>query len=165
MMPSPSRGGEPAQTKPASSSGKLSDKDLRVRFAYLLDAPTPRGLNLDEVLHWESKQGPVWVHLDHVQTIPEWLKDHHAIDHAVLQSLLAEARRPRVEVVRHENLVIVFRTANVELTPTADLTQNTRACPSHAPRNHTFIPSLVDLFVRAFRFVLITHAGKIPKFQ
>src|SRR5262249_5453155 len=113
IMPAPARGGQPAPVNPASSSSKVPDKEQRVRFAYLLGATTPQRLNLDEVLRWESNQGALWLHLDHIQTIPEWLKDHHAIDPAVLQAMLAEARRPRVEVVHHENLVIVFRTVNV----------------------------------------------------
>jgi zinc transporter len=118
------------EVKPAASSSELPDKDARVRFAYILGTPTPQRLNLDEVLHWESSQGPLWVHLDQIQTIPEWLKDQHAIDRALLQSLLAESRRLRVEVVDHENLMIVFRTVNVAVAATADLSQNTRACLS-----------------------------------
>jgi zinc transporter len=125
-MPSPAD----QQVQPASSSSKLPTKELRVHCAYILSAPTPRRLNLEEVLRWESRQGPLWVHLDHVQAIPEWLKEHHAIDGAVLESLRAEVRRPRVEVVHHENLVIVFRTVNVEVAPTADLTQTMRVWAS-----------------------------------
>src|SRR5215813_8317472 len=97
IMPAPARGGQPAQVNPASSSSKVPDENLRVRFAYLLGAPTPQRLNLDEVLRWESNQGPLWVHLDHIQTIPEWLKDRPAIDRVLLQLLLTESRRPRVE--------------------------------------------------------------------
>ena len=130
IMPSPSQGGQPAEVKPASSSSELPDKDSPLRFAYILGPPTPQRLNLDEVLHWESSQGPLWVHLDQIQTIPEWLKDQQAIDPTLLQSLLAESRRLRVEVVDHENLVIVFRTVNVAAAFTADLTEDTRACLS-----------------------------------
>jgi zinc transporter len=94
--------------------------------AYLLAEPTPQRLNLEEVLSWEPTKGPVWIHLDQLQTVPESLKKHHAIDDAVLQALLAEARRPRVEVVHHQNLVIVFRTVNVDGAATTDLSQNIR---------------------------------------
>lgn len=123
-MSSPSAGRSSQSMR--AYSGNPPETEMRMRFACILGAPTPRRLSLEQVLHWESKQGPLWVHLDHGQFIPSWLKDHHAIDDAVLQSLLAEARRPRVEVVNHDNLVIVFRTASGEAGPTADLTQNTR---------------------------------------
>jgi zinc transporter len=119
----PSRADQQAQ--PAPSSSDLPNKELRVHCAYILSEPTPHRLNPDEVLRWQPKQGPLWVHLDHVQTIPEWLKEHHAIDGAVLETLRVEARRPRVEVVHHDNLVIVFRTMNLDVAPTADLTQTT----------------------------------------
>jgi len=129
-MPSPSQGGQPVENKAGPLRSELPDKDLRVRFAYLLGTPTPHRLNLDELLSWEPSQGPLWVHLDRIQTIPEWLKDQPAINRALLQSLLAESRRLRVEVVDHENLLIVFRTVNVAVASTADLSQNTRACLS-----------------------------------
>jgi Mg2+ and Co2+ transporter CorA len=125
-MPSPSPGGQPAKASPDSSSNKLPDKDLGLRCAYLLNGETPRRLTLDEVLRWEPKQGPLWVHLDQRQALPEWFKERHPIDKAVMQALLGEARRPRVEVVHHENLVIVFRRVNVEATPAPDVSQNTR---------------------------------------
>jgi zinc transporter len=121
-MPSPAD----QQSRLASSRSELPNKELRVNCAYILSEPTPHRLNLDEVLRWEPKQGPLWVHLDRVQTIPEWLKKHHPIDGAVLESLRAEARRPRVEVLHHDNLVIVFRTMNVDVAPAADLTQTNR---------------------------------------
>jgi zinc transporter len=126
----PSQGGQPVENKAGPLNSELPDKDLRVRFACLLDTPTPHRLNRDEVLRWEPSQGPLWVHLDHIQTIPEWLKDQHAIDRALLQSLLAESRRLRVEVADHENLLIAFRTVNMAVASTADLSQNTRACLS-----------------------------------
>jgi zinc transporter len=117
---------EDKHAKPVSASSNLPNKELRVRCAYILSEPTPHRLNLDEVLRWQPNQGPLWVHLDHGQTIPKWLEEQHAIDSAVLESLHAEVRRPRVEVMHHDNLVIVFRTMNVEVAPTADLTQTTR---------------------------------------
>src|SRR5262249_43963256 len=80
------------QATPAAASTKLPDNNLQMYCAYLLSAPMPRRLNLDEVLRWEPKQGPLWIHLDHGQIIPEVLKERYAIDGAVLQSLLAEAR-------------------------------------------------------------------------
>jgi zinc transporter len=125
-MPSPLSQGRSSQSLPAYSGNKPPDTELRVRCAYILTAPTPRQLSLDEVLRWESRQGPLWVHLDHGQLIPKWLKEHHSIDDAVLQLLVDEARRPRVDVVNHDNLVMVFRTASGEAGPTADLTLNTR---------------------------------------
>jgi zinc transporter len=126
-MPSPTPASQPVQAKPASSSGKLPDKELHVHCAYILGAQHPRRLNLDEALRWESREGPLWVHLDQGQTLPESLKQHHAIDGAVLQALLAEVRRPRVEVVNHDNLVIAFQTVKSEVAPSAGLSQTTRA--------------------------------------
>jgi zinc transporter len=125
-MPSPAD----QQAQPASSSSELPNKELRVHCAYILSEPTPRRLNLDDVLRWQPKHGPLWVHLDHGQTIPAWLREHHAIDSAVLEALRAEVRRPRVEVMHHDNLVIIFRTMNVEAVATADLTQTTRVWAS-----------------------------------
>jgi zinc transporter len=110
----------------------MPDNDLRVRCAYVLGAAAPRRLTLEELLRWEPGQGPLWVHLDHAQTIPELLKGHPAIDGAVLQALLAEARHPRVEVVNQEDLVIVFQSVSVEGAPTTDLSQTTRAWLSPA---------------------------------
>jgi zinc transporter len=129
IMPSPSQGGQAAEVKPASSSTELPDKGL-LRFAYILGTPTPQRLNLDEILRWEPNQGALWVHLDRIKTLPEWLKDHQAIDPALLQSLLAESRRLRVEVLDHEHLLIVFRTVNVPVASAADVKQDTRACLS-----------------------------------
>src|SRR5262245_1693869 len=100
-------------TDPAivSPPGKAPDQKPKLRFAYLLHSTPPRRLGLEEVLHWEPKQGPIWEHFDQ-PTVPvaECLQKEHALDAAVVSSLLAEARRPRVEVVNHNDLIIVFRT-------------------------------------------------------
>src|SRR6516164_4116280 len=96
-MPMPSPADQ--HVEPASASGTFPNKELRVRCAYILSEQTPHRLNLDEVLRWQPNQGPLWIHFDHGQTIPEWLKKQHAIDSAVLESLRAEVRRPRVEVM------------------------------------------------------------------
>jgi zinc transporter len=125
-MPSPLPEGQPAQATPASPGSKLLDKDLGAHCAYVLSASPPRRLNLDEVLRWGPGQGPLWVHLDHTQAHPELLQEHHGIDGWVSRALLGEARRPRVEVVNQDNVVIVFRTVNVNVAPTSDLSQITR---------------------------------------
>jgi zinc transporter len=154
-MPSPAD----QQAQPASSSSNLPNKELRVHYAYILSESTPRRLNPDEVLRWQPKQGPLWVHLDHGQTIPEWLKEHHAIDSAVLESLRAEVRRPRVEVMHHDNLVIVFRTTNVEVVPTADSTQTTRVWGSPT-RVLTMSDSNPEVFEDCARQI---ESGRGPK--
>jgi zinc transporter len=114
---------------PASvfSPGKAPDPKPKVRFAYLLHSTPPRPLSPEEVLHWEPKQGPIWIHVDQ-PTIPatEWLQKEHAPDAAVVSSLLAEARRPRVEVVHHEDLIIVFRSLHLDGGPASEVGRNTR---------------------------------------
>src|SRR5262249_16635769 len=154
-MPSPAD----QRAQPASSSSELPNKELRVRCAYVLSDPAPHRLNLDEVLRWEPTQGPLWVHLDHVQIIPEWLKERHAIDATVLESLRADARRPRLEVVHHDNLVIIFRTLNIDLAPTADSTQTTRVWGSPT-RVLTMSDSNPEVFEDCARQI---ESGRGPK--
>jgi zinc transporter len=161
--PSP-RAGQPAQTTPDSSRNLLLDEVLRVQCAYILTASTPRRLSPEEVLRWEPRQGPLWVHLENVQAYPESLKEHHAIDSAVLQSLQGEARRPRVEVVNQDDLVIVFRTINVDATPTADLSQTTRVWLSPM-RAITMVKSHVDAFMDCAHQIESSRGPKtIPEF-
>jgi hypothetical protein len=39
--------------------------DVQARFAFILNEPNGQRLdNLEELLRWEPKQGPHWVHLD-----------------------------------------------------------------------------------------------------
>jgi zinc transporter len=114
---------------PASSPlPQPGEHELHLRFAYLLAETPPRRLtDLAEVLRWDPKQGPLWVHLDQPQALlAEWLHKHHSNDPAVLRSLLGEVRRPRVEVVNRDNLIIVFRTLNLEGAPAVEVGQTTR---------------------------------------
>jgi zinc transporter len=127
-MNPPSGAATPA-TDPAivSLPGQAPDQKLKLRFAYLLQSTPPRRLGLDEVLHWEPKQGPIWVHFDQAtMPVAEWLQKEHAFDAAVVSSLLAEARRPRVEVVNHKDLIIVFRTLKLDGGPASEVGRNTR---------------------------------------
>jgi zinc transporter len=104
------------------------DKDRHLRFAYLLAETPPRRLtDLEQVLRWGPQQGPLWVHLDQPQAhLAEWLHKHHPHDPAVLRSLFGDVRRPRVEVVNRDHLVIVFRTLSFEGTPAVESGQNIR---------------------------------------
>ena len=110
-----------------SPPGKAPDQKLKLRFAYLLHSTPPRRLGLEEVLHWEPKQGPIWEHFDQpALPVVEWQQKEHALDAAVVNSLLAEARRPRVEVVNHDDLIIVFRALKLDGGPASEVGRNTR---------------------------------------
>jgi zinc transporter len=127
-MNPPSGAATPATDKAiVSPPGKVPDQKLKLRFAYLLHSTPPRRLGLEEALHWEPEQGPIWVHLDQ-PTVPvtEWLPKEHALDAAVVSSLLADSRRPRVEVVNHHDLIIVLRTLNLDGGPASEVGRNTR---------------------------------------
>jgi Mg2+ and Co2+ transporter CorA len=128
MNPPP--GAATPATDPAALSppGEAPDQEPQLRFAYLLHGTPPQRLRtLEEVLRWEPKQGPLWVHFDHPTVhVAEWLQKAHALDDAAVRSLLGEARRPRVEVVNHNELIIVFRTLNPDGGPSSEVGQNTR---------------------------------------
>jgi zinc transporter len=162
--PSQAPVGQPAQADLDSSNRKRLDKDLRIHCAYLLSAPNPRRLDLDEVLRWKPEQGPLWVHLDHHQTYPELLHEQHADHNAVLQALLEESRKPRVEVVNPDNLVIVFRTATADAVPATEANPSTRAWLSPM-RAITMGKSHLDVFADCARQIESGHGPRtIPDF-
>jgi len=84
-----------------------------LRFAVLLDGKgTCNDLGWPEVLAWRPEHGVLWIHLErddaHAQ---RWLKEESGIDPVVVDALLAEEARPRVEDY-DDALLIVLRGVN-----------------------------------------------------
>ena len=70
-----------------------------LRFASLLDGHGAcRDLGWDDVRSWRIDQGVLWLHLerDH-EHARRWLREESGIDPVVVDALLAEEARPRVE--------------------------------------------------------------------
>jgi zinc transporter len=127
MNPPPGAATPVTEKVQVSPLDKAPGQQLNLRFAYLLDSLPPRRLNLEEVLRWDPGQGRLWVHFDHsAGPVAEWLQKEQTLNAAVVRSLLAEARRPRVEVLNHNDLIIVFRTLNLEGAPSSEVGRNTR---------------------------------------
>jgi zinc transporter len=79
-----------------------------LRFACLLDG---RGgckhLDWDGVRNWKAEDGVLWVHLERDEPAAQaWLKDESGIDLVIVEALLADDSRPRVD--EGEDALLVF---------------------------------------------------------
>jgi zinc transporter len=84
-----------------------------LRFASLLDGRGAcRDLGWDDVRAWRPEAGVLWVHLERDdETARRWLREESGIDQVVVDALLAEEARPRVEDY-DDALLIVLRGVN-----------------------------------------------------
>ena len=84
-----------------------------LRFASLLDGlGACRDLGWDDVRAWKPEDGILWVHIERDEpNARSWLRDESGIDPVVVDALLAEEARPRVEDY-DDALLIVLRGVN-----------------------------------------------------
>ena len=83
--------------------------------------------SIDEAFRQEPAKGPIWIHLgQRTELAIDWLQQHSALDAATLGSFVAEARRPQVEVVNHDNVILVIRTPSLEGAASTEVGQHTR---------------------------------------
>ncbi len=84
-----------------------------LRFASLLDGHGAcRDLGWDDVRSWSIDQGVLWLHLERDEEhARRWLREESGIDPVVVDALLAEEARPRVEDY-DDALLIVLRGVN-----------------------------------------------------
>ncbi len=108
-------------TQPATAKGPPPDPSLAaglepgLRFALVLDGKGGSGeIDWAGVRAWRADQGFLWVHLE--RDAPEsarWLVDESGLDPFVVETLLAEDSRPRVEAF-DDALLLVLRGVNIE---------------------------------------------------
>lgn len=81
-----------------------------LRFATVLDGRGgARALAWSGIADWQAADGPIWLHLerDH-PTAQAWLRDRSGIDPVLVEALIDEETRPRVETVG-DGLLLVLR--------------------------------------------------------
>ena len=84
-----------------------------LRFASLLDGRGAcRDLSWEDIKAWRPENGVIWLHLerDHPEA-QRWLREESGIDPVIVDALLAEEARPRVEDY-DDALLIVLRGVN-----------------------------------------------------
>lgn len=81
-----------------------------LRFASVLDgAGGCRPVSWAEVTGWDPAHGPLWIHLERDHPAAQaWLKQTSALDSLVVEALLDDETRPRVERVG-DGLLLVLR--------------------------------------------------------
>lgn len=79
-----------------------------LRFACLLDGRGGcKNLDWDGVRKWQAEDGVLWVHLERDEPAAQaWLKDESGIDSVIVEALLADDTRPRVD--EGEDALLVF---------------------------------------------------------
>ena len=86
-----------------------------LRFACVLDG---RGgcedLGWGEIERWQPGQGVLWIHLERDEPAAQkWMRERSGIDPLIVEALLAEEPRPRVEA-SEDGLLVVLRGVNVQ---------------------------------------------------
>ena len=84
-----------------------------LRFASLLDGRGAcQDLGWDDIRGWRADHGVIWLHLERDDPgVQRWLREESGIDPVVVDALLAEEARPRVEDY-DDALLIVLRGVN-----------------------------------------------------
>ena len=84
-----------------------------LRFACVLDGHGGcRDLGWNDVESWRPGQGVLWIHIERDDpTAQAWVRERSGIDPLIVESLLAEESRPRVEAVE-DGLLVVLRGVN-----------------------------------------------------
>jgi zinc transporter len=84
-----------------------------LRFACVLDGRgSARQLDWSELRQWTREDGVVWIHLE--RDAPEaqaWLRDESGVDPVIVQALLADDSRPRVDA-GEDSLLVFLRGVN-----------------------------------------------------
>jgi zinc transporter len=63
---------------------------------------------------WQPDQGVLWIHLERDEPIAQkWMRERSGIDPLIVEALLAEESRPRVEA-SEDGLLVVLRGVNVQ---------------------------------------------------
>ncbi len=84
-----------------------------LRFACVLDGRGGcRDLGWNDVESWRPGEGVLWIHIERDDpTAQAWMRERSGIDPLIVESLLAEESRPRVEAVE-DGLLVVLRGVN-----------------------------------------------------
>ncbi len=84
-----------------------------LRFACVLDGRGGcQNLGWDDIALWAPERGVLWIHLERDDPYAQsWMRERSGIDPLIVEALLAEESRPRVEAVE-DGLLIVLRGVN-----------------------------------------------------
>jgi len=81
--------------------------------AFQIGPETPKSLGIDEVSSWSASDGELWVHLDRTsEQNKTWLSEQSGIFPHVVDGLLDNATRPRLEVI-NGGLFLTLRGVNL----------------------------------------------------
>jgi len=81
--------------------------------AFRVGPETPKSLGIDEVSAWSAADGELWVHLDRTSTQNKtWLSEQAGLYPHVVDGLLDNATRPRLEVV-NDGMFLTLRGVNL----------------------------------------------------
>jgi zinc transporter len=93
-----------------------------LRFAMVLDGLGGcREIHWDGVEHWRPEDGFLWIHLERdTAEAAEWLTRRSTLDPMIVEALIAEDTRPRVEA-GDDGLLLILRGVNIAETECVEL--------------------------------------------
>lgn len=100
--------------KPDPSPASLTYGDMPgLRFACVLDGRGgARQLDWPGIRDWSREDGVIWIHLERDSSEAQsWLRDDSGVDPVIVQSLLADDSRPRVDA-GEDSLLVFLRGVN-----------------------------------------------------
>lgn len=104
-----------------------------LRFACVLDGhggAVPR--NWAEVRGWQPEDGVLWIHLERDEREAQgWVQAESGLDPVVVEALLAEDTRPRVEVIGNGLLIILRGISRIPEDVESELGDNIDYVPLH----------------------------------
>jgi zinc transporter len=146
----------------AGSNELAAGTEPGLRFAVVLNGKGGgREVDWRGVRDWKPEDGLLWVHLERdAEETMRWLREDSGIDPFVVETLLAEDSRPRVEPF-DDALLLVLRGVNLEVKDEIELV------PMHAWIDGNRAITLRDRShaMSALRDIRVAlHAGRGPKF-